>query len=709
MSGLDREISSAAIVTRSAAARRQRATGLAAMAGDTISPAEHDSRIYVAQLRREGRRRRQMAQLPPLFLGTGLSMAGCYLVFRAPWREFYGGILLLHAGPWLLVLLLSSRDARMARDVLASLCAFCAVLSSALAYTAYRRHLNQTNAGSVMDIIADALVLLGGLSFLLACGWATACLNIGVQGPRAVLPRLWRGSGACFLVASLGYTIRAVLHTDELAVLAPLVATVASLGLLAAFSSLRTRVHQSLAMVGEGISAAAGIAELLGEFTPQQALAIAAKTFRAVPLDKLRREHLEPPPPSFSSNGLSVSAERGGAGRGPESVSPLRTLFAAASASGQGMRPSNVLSGAQTRRGRGETAVHPAESEAQSFDSVASSVESGRRPAHSLSASSRTLSPPHASFEHSSNHSSNQSRGSRLSDSCVMVCGGGAGSPCAGTANAEQGCCSRGQGGGAATAEEQSEQPRLRWTQSAPPNRMGVLETPSGGPGSQRTAAKPPSPSPSLQPPPPQPQPPLAERVQQLRAALAMQRAQQQQAREQRLADEAQRQQRSQQRVAARQAEQRALFAVSQPAILGEVDVFVSHSWDDDPDTKWEALQAWRRQFVAAHGREPLCWFDRERAPPRPHLCRQACRAMRSRFARQLLAHPRAPLPCPHRSLRAPCRPVHRPVQHQRAAAVPARLPHRLRAAAVPARPLVLLAPVVRARAAHLGADGREH
>lgn len=44
---------------------------------------------------------------------------------------------------------------------------------------------------------------------------------------------------------------------------------------------------------------------------------------------------------------------------------------------------------------------------------------------------------------------------------------------------------------------------------------------------------------------------------------------------------------------------------------LGNGDAFVSHSWHDDVDAKWTALQTWRRDFVAAHAREPLIWFDK--------------------------------------------------------------------------------------------------
>jgi len=47
-------------------------------------------------------------------------------------------------------------------------------------------------------------------------------------------------------------------------------------------------------------------------------------------------------------------------------------------------------------------------------------------------------------------------------------------------------------------------------------------------------------------------------------------------------------------------------------AHLDAIDAFVSHSWHDDPNYKWEALQIWRREFKSMHGgREPLLWIDR--------------------------------------------------------------------------------------------------
>jgi len=45
---------------------------------------------------------------------------------------------------------------------------------------------------------------------------------------------------------------------------------------------------------------------------------------------------------------------------------------------------------------------------------------------------------------------------------------------------------------------------------------------------------------------------------------------------------------------------------------LGEVDAFVSHSWTDDADLKWKALQDWREKFKQEHqGREPKLWIDK--------------------------------------------------------------------------------------------------
>jgi hypothetical protein len=44
---------------------------------------------------------------------------------------------------------------------------------------------------------------------------------------------------------------------------------------------------------------------------------------------------------------------------------------------------------------------------------------------------------------------------------------------------------------------------------------------------------------------------------------------------------------------------------------LGEVDVFLSHSWHDPADAKWKALKAWATQFEKKEGRSPIVWLDK--------------------------------------------------------------------------------------------------
>jgi len=53
------------------------------------------------------------------------------------------------------------------------------------------------------------------------------------------------------------------------------------------------------------------------------------------------------------------------------------------------------------------------------------------------------------------------------------------------------------------------------------------------------------------------------------------------------------------------------LYKLTKPASPHTIDCFLSHSWSDDPGLKWAALQEWRRQFKAAHGREPLLFVDK--------------------------------------------------------------------------------------------------
>ena len=53
------------------------------------------------------------------------------------------------------------------------------------------------------------------------------------------------------------------------------------------------------------------------------------------------------------------------------------------------------------------------------------------------------------------------------------------------------------------------------------------------------------------------------------------------------------------------------LYGRTRSARLGEVDVFVSHSWHDSGEAKWAMLCRWAEHFEERHGREPLIWLDK--------------------------------------------------------------------------------------------------
>jgi hypothetical protein len=54
-----------------------------------------------------------------------------------------------------------------------------------------------------------------------------------------------------------------------------------------------------------------------------------------------------------------------------------------------------------------------------------------------------------------------------------------------------------------------------------------------------------------------------------------------------------------------------AFYALSRSVPLGSVDAFLTHSWHDSADAKWQAIQSWREEFKLAHGREPTLWIDK--------------------------------------------------------------------------------------------------
>jgi hypothetical protein len=53
------------------------------------------------------------------------------------------------------------------------------------------------------------------------------------------------------------------------------------------------------------------------------------------------------------------------------------------------------------------------------------------------------------------------------------------------------------------------------------------------------------------------------------------------------------------------------LYSLSEPCNLGDCDMFVSHSWHDDGQKKWDALRSWCDSFVRAQGYLPRLWIDK--------------------------------------------------------------------------------------------------
>lgn len=49
----------------------------------------------------------------------------------------------------------------------------------------------------------------------------------------------------------------------------------------------------------------------------------------------------------------------------------------------------------------------------------------------------------------------------------------------------------------------------------------------------------------------------------------------------------------------------------SKPTALGKVDAFISHSWLDSADERYDALHRWSKRFEAVHHRPPIIWFDK--------------------------------------------------------------------------------------------------
>jgi hypothetical protein len=60
---------------------------------------------------------------------------------------------------------------------------------------------------------------------------------------------------------------------------------------------------------------------------------------------------------------------------------------------------------------------------------------------------------------------------------------------------------------------------------------------------------------------------------------------------------------------------------------LGGCDAFLSHSWSDDPASKWETLQLWGDEFkkITQDRRTPLLWLDKACIDQSSNIDEQLC------------------------------------------------------------------------------------
>lgn len=60
------------------------------------------------------------------------------------------------------------------------------------------------------------------------------------------------------------------------------------------------------------------------------------------------------------------------------------------------------------------------------------------------------------------------------------------------------------------------------------------------------------------------------------------------------------------------------LFDKTVPTSIGGCDAFISHSWSDNWQKKFDALQQWAGDFHVKNGRHPQLWLDKARATTLP-------------------------------------------------------------------------------------------
>lgn len=259
----------------------------------------------VALLRRDGRRRRLRVQLPPIALGVVVALAGASLwsTSRDSEREIIA-LMCLYSGLWVALLALRPQDVRAVRAMIVFTCAI-AIGGVAVVFHRHVERARTLPAAAVgvgddyaPGVYHDVPVFVGVP--LAGCLWMRALYaDLALRAsPRVTLNRAWAAVGTGLLSKSV--SIVAHVHwvasrrgpAIELLLLVALTVETALLGALCFWRPLRTRVQELLARLGESISAAAGIAELIGGLPPAVVLERARQTFRAVPLGLITVDHM---------------------------------------------------------------------------------------------------------------------------------------------------------------------------------------------------------------------------------------------------------------------------------------------------------------------------------------------------------------------------------------------------------------------------------
>ncbi|KAG8461605.1 hypothetical protein KFE25_001209 [Diacronema lutheri] len=489
-------------------------------------------------------------QLPIVTIGIACVLAGIATVSIAP-DAWQAGYVPLHIGPFLLLLAVVPSIAVALRvfAVLLALCLTYVSVALLLQATAGLFGCTRVTGGTP----SGAQCARAGVTLAIGIVIALLALNVGslyivlafrVGRARAVLRAVWRAMGVAQLALCVWYCgqLGALLAGTvgpppaEVALFAALALVSLGLGGLSLWEPLPRVVHAFLAHRGSRVGAAAGVAELFHGRSAGEVITHARLTFRAIRLDKLRREHFAQPPTS----------------------PPAR-------------RSRSTVSNATREPSR---ATHASVYDA---DDVGSS------------------------------HSATPRRSERVVPFCTTpvaeprLVRRGCTTPVAeprlvrrgftDSAPAEQSvhmdACARAEGSIARTAELASA-------------RAGVGHANAGdvASGSRGSPISPPQPAHVM------PLSSFSRRQSAYRIRLASLvifptagSVDGEQADTAQLADDA--------------TQRRALFLLSEPVALGAVDAFISHSWRDDADAKWAALQSWRDAFVIAHKREPLCWYDK--------------------------------------------------------------------------------------------------